>query len=326
MSDLHARTVELLRRYRNETPLGHQPHMIAHEADAILAEHDAAAPISKSQAKRVAALEAAQAGWQEASPKLERWGLPTKDLSAQQCDDGYWTPWHVAQAWLDELYTYTVPASQSALKPIERDEDFDRTYISLPGGWEVQTKGKGSSFRICDTKDGDRLLIPPSPYLHETLERMAKEIHAACGAPVSQPVSAANLFTDPMPASQPASHTLWVSFKEGVVWNIGRTREDVETGAEIVRLYREVKSGHPGDYIGKDDVWTSPTQSAIRPDSKVKQADSLVKDIQDARDAARYRWLRRQLVAWNDMRESDRWVANESMDDAIDAAAKSAEG
>jgi hypothetical protein len=27
----------LLRRYRAETPLGHQPHMIAHEADAAIA-------------------------------------------------------------------------------------------------------------------------------------------------------------------------------------------------------------------------------------------------------------------------------------------------
>ena len=28
----------LLTRYRNETPLGHQPHMIAHEVDAALKE------------------------------------------------------------------------------------------------------------------------------------------------------------------------------------------------------------------------------------------------------------------------------------------------
>ena len=27
---------QLLARYRDETPLGHQPHMIAHEADAAL--------------------------------------------------------------------------------------------------------------------------------------------------------------------------------------------------------------------------------------------------------------------------------------------------
>lgn len=36
--DAVGRAVELLRRYRNETPLGHQPHMIADEADAALAQ------------------------------------------------------------------------------------------------------------------------------------------------------------------------------------------------------------------------------------------------------------------------------------------------
>jgi hypothetical protein len=35
-SDEIARLTTLLARYRNETPLGHQPHMIAHEADAVL--------------------------------------------------------------------------------------------------------------------------------------------------------------------------------------------------------------------------------------------------------------------------------------------------
>jgi transposase len=33
-----AEAVRLLRRYRNETPAGHSPHMICHEADAILAK------------------------------------------------------------------------------------------------------------------------------------------------------------------------------------------------------------------------------------------------------------------------------------------------
>lgn len=33
----------LLKRYRAETPLGHQPHMIAHEADAVIAK--ATAPV-----------------------------------------------------------------------------------------------------------------------------------------------------------------------------------------------------------------------------------------------------------------------------------------
>lgn len=63
-------------------------------------------------------------------------------------------------------------------RPIERDEDMDRTYIPLPGGWEVQTKGNGSTFRICDPS-GERLAVLPSPYLHEWLERMAREVNAA---------------------------------------------------------------------------------------------------------------------------------------------------
>lgn len=62
---------------------------------------------------------------------------------------------------------------------ISHDADFNRYYIPLPGGWEVQTKGRGSSFRIANTKDNKRLNIPPSPYLFELLERMAREILAA---------------------------------------------------------------------------------------------------------------------------------------------------
>lgn len=64
---------------------------------------------------------------------------------------------------------------------IERDEAYERDYISVAPGWEVQTKGKGSTFRICDTTtdpDGDRLAVPDSPYLHDTIERMARATHA----------------------------------------------------------------------------------------------------------------------------------------------------
>ena len=76
--------------------------------------------------------------------------------------------------------------NKKAIGAIEHDEDFDRSYIPLPGGWEIQTKGKGSTFRICEPgKDPDRLSVPPSPYLHETLERMARDIHAACVSPAT---------------------------------------------------------------------------------------------------------------------------------------------
>ena len=67
---------------------------------------------------------------------------------------------------------------REALPPIERDEAYDRTYIPLPGGWEIQTKGKGSTFRICDTKSGDRWPVLES-HLHAYLERMAREVRAA---------------------------------------------------------------------------------------------------------------------------------------------------
>ena len=36
MKTIFERSIDLLRRYRNETPLGNQPHMIAHEVDEIL--------------------------------------------------------------------------------------------------------------------------------------------------------------------------------------------------------------------------------------------------------------------------------------------------
>jgi len=62
---------------------------------------------------------------------------------------------------------------------IETDIEYDRHYIPLPGGWEVQTKGVGSTFRILNRKTGERLAIPESPYLHETLEQMARDINAA---------------------------------------------------------------------------------------------------------------------------------------------------
>lgn len=34
------RSVQLLRRYRTETPAGNQPHMICHQVDALLSEID----------------------------------------------------------------------------------------------------------------------------------------------------------------------------------------------------------------------------------------------------------------------------------------------
>lgn len=77
-----------------------------------------------------------------------------------------------------------VPSPQPVeLGPIEYDKGYDRYYIPVGGGWEIQTKGKGSTFRLASHNDDDRLGIPDSPYLHETLEKMARAIHATPRAP-----------------------------------------------------------------------------------------------------------------------------------------------
>jgi hypothetical protein len=73
----------------------------------------------------------------------------------------------------------TQPA-KAVLPPIERDEQMQREYIPLPGGWELQTKGNGSTLRLCDTKTGERhpLLVGPE-WVSQFVERMGREIHAA---------------------------------------------------------------------------------------------------------------------------------------------------
>jgi hypothetical protein len=69
------------------------------------------------------------------------------------------------------------------LPPIERDESMSRTYYPLPGGWEIQTKGTGSTFRIAwiDPKDPNKYDRMPvcETELHRMLEQMAKDIRAA---------------------------------------------------------------------------------------------------------------------------------------------------
>lgn len=75
----------------------------------------------------------------------------------------------------------------AVLPPIEHDADYDRYYIPMPGGWEVQTKGKGSTFRIANSITGERFAIFEQPFLFENLERMAREIHAAASTPQPPP-------------------------------------------------------------------------------------------------------------------------------------------
>lgn len=101
------------------------------------------------------------------------------------CNTG--TRWHgygervgdFAGVWA--LTGWLAGLSHDAARPIERDEEMDRTYIPLPGGWEIQTRGNGSTFRVWDGKSQQRWAIQDCKwgFGHADWERMARDIHAA---------------------------------------------------------------------------------------------------------------------------------------------------
>ena len=51
-----------------------------------------------------------------------------------------------------------------------------REYIPIGAGWEIQTKGEGSTFRISNTITGEQIMINDER-IHDRLEKMAQEIN-----------------------------------------------------------------------------------------------------------------------------------------------------
>lgn len=107
---------------------------------------------------------------------------------------------HKAQAKIQELAALAQPA---AIEPerarIDHDESMNRDYIPLPAGWELQTKGKGSSLRLLDKKAGERYCLPLPDFMIEFVERMGREVYEATAnlhaafdaAPAASPVAQA---------------------------------------------------------------------------------------------------------------------------------------
>ena len=89
----------------------------------------------------------------------------------------YLEVWRAAIAYMQE--------QSEPLPPIEYDQEMDRWYIPMIGGWEIQTKGKGSTFRICNTKTHVRWPVLDE-HLHEALEQMAKDNRHAYTTPQRQ--------------------------------------------------------------------------------------------------------------------------------------------
>jgi len=105
-------------------------------------------------------------------------GLLLKFVNGKYAQHHIQAKWEGYQAAHAES-TARIAELEQRLPPIERDEDMDRTYIPLPAGWEIQTKGKGSTFRIAKTDDSGERWPVLEEKLHEPLERMAREIHQA---------------------------------------------------------------------------------------------------------------------------------------------------
>lgn len=67
--------------------------------------------------------------------------------------------------------------NKDVIKPIEYDTEMDRFYIPVNSRYEIQTKGKGSSFRIANTSTHLRSIVL-NDSLHPVLEDMAKATNA----------------------------------------------------------------------------------------------------------------------------------------------------
>ncbi|MET3892817.1 hypothetical protein ABIE41_003893 [Bosea sp. OAE506] len=85
---------------------------------------------------------------------------------------------------------------------IEHDpDDHSREYIPLPGGWEVQTKGRGSSYRLLDKKTGERhAIISGADWrgVQDFFTRFAREVFNASRAEEKQDDAAVTAESTPL--------------------------------------------------------------------------------------------------------------------------------
>ena len=120
------------------------------------------------------------------------------------------------------------------IKPIEYDVDMDRFYIPVNSRYEIQTKGKGSSFRIANTVTHERHLVSCA-YVQAMLEDMAKGTHAEL---MQQQAEITSLRAELEKAKKDGKRNSWmvrhnayISWSQDSevcsVWIIGDNRDDM---------------------------------------------------------------------------------------------------
>lgn len=236
------------------------------------------------------------------------------------------------------------------LDPIARDEAYDRDYIPLPGGWEVQTQGFGSTFRLC-SPSGDRIAITDGR-VQEELQKMALDIRAAytcqpslpAGEPqnsASNPLSPGEYFRcdechEPAGTRQVCRSCVRLEIEmddagEVSCWRVaGGTWVD---GEPLPCDYKDAEqNGWAIELAYISPVFAGKTGTETR--ALVVQTSA-----EDRADAERYRWLRSQpndtsvpridVVHWVEDDESANagtGLRMEELDAAIDAARADHEG
>jgi hypothetical protein len=107
--------------------------------------------------------------------------MPTfpPELLFERRENGEYVSLVAHYSW--KAWQAAIASQAKSVPPIERDEEMQRDYTPLPANWEIQTKGKGSTFRLAKADGSYIYTLWPilEKMLHEPLEQMAREIHAA---------------------------------------------------------------------------------------------------------------------------------------------------
>lgn len=113
-------------------------------------------------------------------------------------------------------------SNPTELQGLAYDKDMDRHYIPLPGGWEIQTKGKGSTFRIAHAGSGRRWMVLDDQ-LHDPLvalanavrEALARRVQPEGEAPQADGLTRYSMWSNPVGhGMDPSPSGDWVSFDE----------------------------------------------------------------------------------------------------------------
>lgn len=193
----------------------------------------------------------------EAREACARIGIVTDDQADEWLEHGKLPPIVLRDAPSELLATI--------IGPEEYEADINRHYLPLPGGWEIQTKGSGSTFRMAFIKECEvfERWAVLDRHLHAPLEKMARDIRRAVAELVANaaPIQAF-CHCDPDGSMKLC--------KTAPVQAAVAAPDDISTAWLIERLAAKAKNamwwtgGGSFSDLHSDDGWTSDANLAIK--------------------------------------------------------------